>query len=213
MTRPMGEPTPTRRVGAIQKATRQLQRRPAPVTSSGGVTWALAYGNDNMVDAGTTYEFTLAELYSNDATAFEAFLVGGVFKWIQINTPGYYEMSVTAVHSSSVFSYANDMRLDCSFLQGGLTSSITQNMGVADFPGVRFTDADAVIAGHNAPGGLYTRIAFNYNPDDPHADLDFEVPLRVSAMISLAGGPASIPINTRLFLERIADPGYVALYP
>jgi hypothetical protein len=184
-----------------------------PIDIPGGITWALAYGNDNMVDAGSTYEFILSELYSNDATGYEAFLVGGVFMWIQINEPGYYEMSVSAVHNSSVFSYGNDARLDCSFLSGGVTASITQNMGVADFPGVRFTDADAVIAGHNAPGGLYTRIAFNYEPANPHSDLDFENPLQVSAMLSLAGGPGTIPINTRIFLERISEPGYVTLYP
>lgn len=186
---------------------------PIDFPAGGSITWALAYGNDNMADAGSTYEFKFAELYSNDSTGYEAFLVGGDFMFIQINNPGYYEMSVSAVHTSSVFNYANDSRLDCSFLQSGLTSSITQNMGVADFPGVRFTFADEVLAANDPPGGLYTRIAFNYNPDDPHADLDFEVPLCVGAMFSLAGGPSSIPINTRIFIERIADPGYVTLYP
>lgn len=184
-----------------------------PIDMPGGITWALAYGNDSMVDAGSTYPFVFAELYSNDASAFEAVEVGGVFTWIQVNEPGYYKMAVTAVHTSSVFPSTHDLRLDCSFASGGLVASITQNMGLPDFPGVRFTDADAVITGHEEPGGLFTEIGFHYDPSDPHSDLDFENPLLVSAMISLAGGPGTLPINTRIFIERIADPGYVALYP
>jgi len=179
-----------------------------------GTVWAMAYGNDDMADAGTTYPFTFAELYSNDATAFEAKVISTVFRYIQINEPGYYRMSVTATHNSSVFdATAGDLRLDCMFVSGGFDASITQNMGVADYVGVRFTDADAVISGHEKPGGLWTQIAFNYDPADPHSDLDFENPLLVSAAISQAGGPSSIPINTRVLLERIADPGYLTLYP
>jgi hypothetical protein len=176
--------------------------------------WALAYGNDDMADAGTTYPFTFLELYSNDSTAFAAEIQSTVFKWIRINNPGYYRMSVSAIHNTSVFDVStNDLRLDCSFQEGGLVSSITQNMGVADYVGVRFTDADALITGHEEPGGLFTQIAFNWDPDNPNSDLDAENPLLVGAMISQAGGPASIPINTRIFLERLTDPGYVTLYP
>lgn len=211
MTRPIGEPSHLGRTGASQAAIRQLQRRPAPVTSAGGLLWAMAYGNDVMADAGTTYPFTFLYLYSNDATAFAAEIQSTVFKWIRINEPGYYRMSVSATGTFDVST--NDLRLDCSFEQGGLVSSITQNMGDPDFVGVRFTDADALITGHEEPNGLFTQIAFNWDPANPVSDLDAENPLLVGAMISQAGGPASITINTRVLLERMTDPGYLTLYP
>jgi len=180
---------------------------------TGAITWAKTYGVGNMTDAGTTYPFEYLQMETNDTANYEPFLSGGLFKWIQINNPGYYMFELRAVSVSSVYSNANPLFLEGSFLLGGSGASMRVNMGAPDFSGMYFTQADQLLAGNEAPSGLYTRGSFNYNPASPVSDMDFESPLRVSGWIALAGGPGTLNLEVEMFVMRICDEGYTEVYP
>lgn len=186
-----------------------------PIPVAGAITWAKTIGAGNMPDAGTTYPFEWLMLSTNDTAGYEMndITAGTSFNWIQINEPGYYIYELRAVQIGSVFSNAQPLFLEGSFLLAGNPASIRVNMGQPDFSGVYFTQADQLLAGNQANAGLYTRGTFNYNPASPVSDMDNEATLAVSGWIALAGGPASLNLEVEMFVMRICDPGYTTVTP
>ena len=82
MTRPIGEPSHLGRTGASQAAIRQLQRRPAPLTSP---SWAVVVQNTDQTVTATSTDFIGWETFiASDPDSFGTNTSGSAFS----NTPG-----------------------------------------------------------------------------------------------------------------------------
>lgn len=184
-----------------------------PIDMPGGITWCVAKGFNDLVDAGSDYPWVFSQLFANDSTTFEPFIQGGDFTFVQINQPGYYVGKFYIAHGSSTFPTGNDLFLEPMFLFGGVRSSMVQNMDDPDFVGIRFNSPAEQLAAGPARGGLYTELAFNWDPANVTSDFNSENPLCVSGSVALAGGPGTIPAVYHMWLARIADEGYVDLSP
>ena len=187
---------------------------PIPIAAASDLSWALAGASQVAVaDAGAFYSFTFDSLYSNSTTDFEsANVTTGRAAWIQINTPGYYEMQASILKPTA-FDNTFHQWIEPTFESGGSVAAIQPNQGVADYIGMFQTQGFEVLVGETAHTGLYTNLTFNWNPDDPNSDMDFENPLKVGLDLALGGGPGTITMGGLIYLKRIAAAGYTDLSP
>ena len=188
-----------------------------PITAaSPDQMWMLAGASQTTVaEVDDFYAFTFDSLYVHpDATSdYELSGVsGGRAPWIQINTPGYYEMSASILKPIA-FDNTFHQWIEPTFESGGSVAAIQPNQGVADYIGMFQTQGFEVLVGETAHTGLYTNLTFNWNPSDPNSDMDFENPLKVGLDLALGGGPSSITMGGLIYVKRIAGAGYTDLSP
>jgi hypothetical protein len=165
--------------------------------------------------SGTYYPFTFDSLYTNDSAAFEAVDVTSLrAAYIQVNTPGYYVWKAQIFKASGTFGGgANDIWLEPAVVIGGSRGNIQGNQGIADFLGAYFSAATRIKTSGDPHEQLWGEVTFNYDPDNPTSDIDFENPLKVGLNLAESGGPSSYVMAASMFLMRIASPGYVDLSP
>lgn len=118
MTRPMGEPTPNRRIAAAQSAVRQLQRRPSPFT---GATIPLvgALVTRSLSDPVSIVSGTTPTVLS---WTVEEFDTGNIFTGgsrLTVQEPGVYCIAGTG---SFVFNATGDRHTSIIRNGGGTTS-------------------------------------------------------------------------------------------
>jgi hypothetical protein len=180
---------------------------PIPVASD--LKWATATAPAASVTASSgKFLPTLTAAYSNDATGYE--LASG---WLQINNPGYYVFRVVILTQSNMDASARDFFVQPVFLSGGTTpADLQDNTGVADFIGDWRTPNAQLSTGDKLYAALGTNLTFNYDPDNPVSDIDFESPLQVSVMLSTfsaLGG--SLTMGSAVHAMRVSGPGYVSV--
>lgn len=214
--RPMGEQQPGQKVAESAYAIRQLQRRPAPTAAAASteIVWAKASaGSTSISHAGNDYRLTFNNGMTNSTDDYDLVdVAGGRASWLQITNPGYYVAQFSVIHSlqpPTTF----ERFIEPLFDQSGTPSSIQENQGVADFIGSYKTRETLFLSGETQLIGLYSEMTFNWNPDSPVSDLDFEDPLKIGLQVATVSDTTARNIGGEVFVMRIASAGYVDMGP
>lgn len=185
-----------------------------PIPVAGDLKWVMASASTASValTSSTYYPFGFDFTYTNGSGDFQtANVTAGRAAYLQINTPGYYVLQAQILKASGVFSNTNNTWIEPAVEIGGSRGNIAGNEGVPDFLGAYFTAGSKITAGGEGHEGLYTTLAFNWNPSSPVSNLDNENPLKIGLNLAQSGGPATISMAGSIFLFRISDAGYSAL--
>lgn len=212
MTRPIQVPSPTRRISESMAAIRQLQRRPAPTADgSSGLSWVRAGGAELAGAVVLSYRSEFDEAYTNDTAAFE---ITSDKEWLQINTSGYYVAKFALFkRSGGMWVNTDDTWVQPLVDLGGVPSPLQDNLGVPDWIGDWFSARSQFKAGDETNLSLAAECTFNWNPDSPVSDLDFENPLKISCQMVAPDEGATVNLGVDVFVMRIADAGYTDISP
>jgi hypothetical protein len=189
---------------------------PIEIPAASDLLWVTASASTEAVPqtSGTYYPFGLDFIYTNGSGDFEAAdITSGRAAYLQINTPGYYVLQAQIFKAAGTFASTNHTWIEPAVEIGGSRGNIVGNEGVADFMGAFWTAGSSIIVGGEGREGLYTTLAFNYDPDNPVSNLDAENPLKVGLNLAQSAGPSSISMAGSIFLYRIASAGYTDISP
>lgn len=188
---------------------------PIEFPASSDLLWAMgSRSQSNVFPSSGDYRVLFDSLYSNSTSAFELTGVSGsVADWIQINEPGYYLLKQVVIKSSVFDNTDLNTFVQPLFESSGTPAGLQANLGVADYMGVFYNPLNELLAGGKAYNSLAVDFTFNWDPDNPASDIDFENPLKIGCQLATQDRSLTISLGMYTFLLRLAGAGYHDLSP